>query len=42
MDSRGERYFYDNMPRFLENVNEPLKYGVQPEDELVQTDVLIL
>ena len=34
--------FDDNNTQFYQNVNEPLKYGKHPEDELFQTDVLIL
>ena len=42
LDSRGKRLFDDNNTQFYQNVNEPLKYGKHPEDELFQTDVLIL
>lgn len=42
LDSRRKRLFDDNNTQFYQNVNEPLKYGVHPEDELFQTDVLIL
>lgn len=42
LDSRRQRLFDDNNTQFYQNVNEPLKYGVHPADELFQTDVLIL
>ena len=42
LDSRHKRIFDDNNTQFYQNVNEPLKYGKHPEDELFQTDVLIL
>lgn len=42
LDSRHKRIFDDNNTQFYQNVNEPLKYGKHPEDELFQTDVLVL
>lgn len=42
LDSRHKRLFDDNNTQFYQNINEPLKYGKHPEDELFQTDVLIL
>lgn len=42
LDSRHKRLFDDNNAVFYQDVNNPLKYGKHPEDELFQTDVLIL
>lgn len=42
LDSRWRRIFDDNNTQFYQNVNEPLKYGVHPQDEIFQTDVLVL
>ena len=42
LDSRHKRLFDDNNAVFYQDVNNPLKYGMHPEDELFQTDVLIL
>lgn len=42
LDSRRKRIFDDNNTQFYQNVNEPLKYGCHPVDEIFATDILCL
>ncbi len=42
LDSRYKYLYTDNLSIFYQNVEQPLKYGVHPKDEIFATDVLWL